>query len=121
MSGVSVMRNVMWRSEEADIVVFCDACLTGMGFWSPSHSLAFAADTSPSYLNPVDSIFWFEALAVLSALQWVTTLKPMPRRVAIFTDNLNTVQIFDSLRSQPPYDLILIQAIQLLIVHQLEL
>ncbi|THH17333.1 hypothetical protein EW146_g3442 [Bondarzewia mesenterica] len=37
------------------------------------------------------------ALTVLSALIYATTLDPPPTTLAIFTDNLNTVQIFESM------------------------
>ena len=79
------------------------------------------AQTSPSSLFVDDTIFWFEALTVLSALEWIASSSLCVKRVVIFTDNLNTVQMFDSLRSHPPYDLILLHAISLLISHSIDL
>lgn len=45
-----------------------------------------------------DNIFWYDVLVILAALKWVhNRICPIPVHVAIYTDNLNTVQMFDSL------------------------
>ena len=68
-----------------------------------------------------DNIFWYEALTVLSALEWAVSLSPQPFRIAIFTDNLNTVQMFDSFRAKAPYVDILLAAVEILIHQDVDL
>ncbi|KAL7278881.1 hypothetical protein ACG7TL_006712 [Trametes sanguinea] len=89
--GVHLIKAISWGPDAADLAIFCDACLSGMAFWVPSYSVALVSDcpTAPPGLQ--DNIFWYEALTVPAALEWaVTSLKPPPERLAIFTDNLNT-------------------------------
>ena len=117
--GVLLLRHTGWSPTDADIVVYCDACMNGMGFWYPDRDLAFY---SPVPLGvPVAFIFYYEALCVLSALQYAASLFNTPARIAIYTDNSNTVDIFSSLRCLPAYNPILKAACSLLIAtdHQL--
>src|ERR1700677_1918245 len=39
--GVQILMSVAWTAEEADIVIFADACPKGMGFWIPSLKLGY--------------------------------------------------------------------------------
>ncbi|KAI0084583.1 hypothetical protein BDY19DRAFT_868536, partial [Irpex rosettiformis] len=111
-----------WTPADADLVIYCDACLSGLGFWSPlAPSFAFAADRPVAPTSVEDNIFWFEALTILTALHCAITLPGTFARVAIFTDNLNTVQMFDSFRSREPYLDILLAACEILITHHVEL
>lgn len=120
--GIHVLRTISWSPSQTDITLYCDACLTGMGFWCPSKQQAFIADTSsaPQTCSD-DTIFWFEALTVLAALHWAAALPLKPKRITIFTDNLNTVQMFDSLRSHSPYDLILLDAVRIMISAEVDI
>ena len=118
---VFIVQSTAWQPHQADLVIYCDACLTGMGFWSPKLQQAFVADVTSSLSQPEDTIFWLEALTVLSALIWATELSPPPSRLAIFTDNLNTIQMFGSLRFQPPYDLLLLEAVAILTRTKIDL
>jgi len=52
-------------------------------------------------------IFYFEALCVLSALYHADLSTPYASRILIYTDNQNTVDIFNSLRAMPEYNHIL--------------
>ncbi|KAF5377087.1 hypothetical protein D9615_010553 [Tricholomella constricta] len=65
-SGVHLIRSVYWSEDEADLVVYCDACLTGMAYWYPSTKTSFHADI-PGDTDPY-LIFFFEALCVVSAI-----------------------------------------------------
>lgn len=111
---------------EADITVFCDASLRGgMGFWIPERLLGFYSPVPAE--PPADTIFFFEALCVVAALRWVCsdsrTQAPPTRhlRVTIFTDNQNTVNIFDSLSATPNYNLLLRTAVDDLIANDVDL
>ena len=87
-----------------------------VGFYSPT-----PVETTDKY------IFSLEALCVLSAICHITDVLHMPpmARVLIYTDNDNTVTIFNTLRCLPHYNPILINAaaacissnIQLRVLH----
>ncbi|KAJ7460788.1 hypothetical protein FB451DRAFT_1499870 [Mycena latifolia] len=76
---------------------------------------------------PADKIFFFKALCVVSALWWVCSdsraRAPSAQRlwVTIFTDNQNTVNIFDSLCATPNYNPLLRTAVDDLIEHNVDL
>lgn len=92
--------------------LYTDACLFGMGFWSPSHSLAFQHSISPTSTFP---IFYWEAYAVLSAFTWIVNYcHPSPQRVVIYTDNTNTVDMFNTLRATPLYNPIIMTAVEVM-------
>jgi hypothetical protein len=90
-----------------------------MGFWYPANGHAFYSHV-PSGV-PTDFIFYYEALCVLSALEHASSLCSSPSRIAIYTDNSNTVDIFSSLRCLPAYNEILKQSANILLAtdHQL--
>ena len=120
--GIHLFANAIWTPHDAELVIFCDACLTGLGFWSPYHGgSGFVADRPSAPTAVEDNIFWYEALTVLAALDWAVSLPEHFARIAIFTDNLNTVQMFDSLRSREPYLDILLSACETLIAHKVDL
>ncbi|THH15240.1 hypothetical protein EUX98_g9495, partial [Antrodiella citrinella] len=62
--GVHVLTSRCWSPFAADLTIYCDASLTGMGFWCPQLQQGFAADNPPPPPGiPTESnIFWFEAL-----------------------------------------------------------
>ncbi|THU76079.1 hypothetical protein K435DRAFT_879754 [Dendrothele bispora CBS 962.96] len=67
LSGVLFFASIDWNPFcEADIVIFCDACLEGMGFWVPSNNTGFMAVTDPS--SPMAGVFSIEKLLRCSPL-----------------------------------------------------
>ena len=104
-NGVFLLQASDWNPSEADLVVYCDVCLDGMGFWYPDNGDAFYSHV-PSGV-PTDFIFYYEALCVLCVLEHALSLLSSPSRIAIYTDNSNTVDIFNSLRCLPAYNDIL--------------
>ncbi|KAL7284900.1 hypothetical protein ACG7TL_002214 [Trametes sanguinea] len=120
--GVHMLKASAWGPDAADLVVLCDACLAGMAFWIPALSVAFVADCPPAPPGLDDNIFWYEALTVLAALEWVKNyVEQPPSRLAIFTDNLNTVQMFESFRANVHFDDILLRACDMLIASGIDL
>ncbi|KAI0039985.1 hypothetical protein FA95DRAFT_1684034, partial [Auriscalpium vulgare] len=119
-SGVHVMRARHWGPAEAELTIYCDASSVAMGFWAPARSEGFVSNL-PRAPATADTIFWFEASCVLAALEWATSLPDPPRRLAIYTDNLNTVQIFNSFKAHDAYNDILLWAARLLINSGLDL
>lgn len=119
--GVHLLQSRAWKPCDANLEVFCDACLSGLGFWSPARHLGFMTSLPAVPDGLDDTIFWFEALCVLSALHWAASLARPPRRFAVYTDNLNTVQIFDSFKASGPYNYILRDAAAILIATGIDL
>jgi hypothetical protein len=119
LPGVHFMTSNAWHPDDADVILYSDACLTGLAFWCPTMSCGFQHALSTS---SVDHIFFYEALAVVSALHWVLTdSSASPRCVLIYTDNTNSVDLFTSLCAQPHYNPLLITTVDLLITFGAEL
>jgi len=83
-----------------------------MGFWHPGLMVRFYSPT-PEDVHP-DLIFYFEALCVLCALRDTCSKSSLPSRFIIYTNNLNTVDIFSSLSALPAYNILLREAVNLL-------
>jgi hypothetical protein len=119
-SGIRLLRATAWGPSDADLVLFCDASLTGLGFWAPSLLRGFCHRLAGG--TPADSnILWLEGLAVASAVEFALSLRPCPSRLAVFTDSLDTVQMFDSLRASSTYNPILFSTCGALISHSVDL
>ena len=117
--GVRIIESREWSRSEAHDTFLCDACPTGMGYWSPKTREGFVCAVSPNSRN---GIFFFEALTVLSALSHVCeSASPKPHRLAILTDSLNTFDMFNTLHALPAYNPILITAMELLIRSGIQL
>jgi hypothetical protein len=117
-SGIHILASQDWTESDADIVYYSDACPTGMGFWALKTCEGFLCQIPKSTRQP---IFFFEALAVLSVLHHACMSTPRPTRVALFMDNGNTVSMFNSLHVLPPYNPILITAVDWLLILGMEI
>ena len=111
--GVYLFRDVEWGPHQADVISFSDACMSGLGFFFENSLEGFQCHIPGS--PPKDTIFFFEALAVTLVVDAVTRLPAIPERLLIYSDNSNTVDIFHSLRSLPPYNDLLKFMVSLLI------
>jgi hypothetical protein len=124
-SGIVIFKSWDWNPRtEQDFTVLCDASLGDMGFWSPQLMQGFYSPVPCE--TPTNTIFFFEALCVASAIRWFCLtqrqhISSSPARLTIFTDNLNTVSIFNSLSATPVYNLILRTAVDNLIKHDVDL
>jgi hypothetical protein len=117
--GVFLFENVDWDVRQADITAFCDACLSGLGFYFKQSLTGFQCLVPRK--PPKDTIFFFKALAVVSVVNAVTRLPNIPACLLIFSDNTNTVDIFHSLRSLPPYNDLLKHTVSLLLKYSISL
>jgi len=110
--GVLLLKSFDWSTDDATATIYCDACLSGMGFWYPALHLGFYANTPPD----IDSefIFYFEALCVLCALRDTCRHSSPGGRLVLYTDNHNCVDMFNTLRALPEHNLLLRAAIDLL-------
>ena len=103
--GTYLLKSVAWEPHEADTTIFCDACPSGLRYWFERRSVGFY---SPAPMNlPTDTIFYLEALCVLSALTHAVITKDPYSKILIYTDSHNTVDIFNTLRAAPLYNAIL--------------
>ena len=118
-NGVRMIESQEWSRSEADDWFLCNACPTGMGYWSPKACEGFVCGLPPNTRN---GIFFFEALTVLSALSHACeSVHYRPCRLAIFTDSSNTFDMFNSLHALPAYNPILITATDLLLASGIKL
>ena len=99
-------------------VLSTDACLFGLGFFLECSNEGFQCPIPQK--SPKDTIFYFEALAVVSVVEAMTKLPSIPSPLLIFSDNSNTVNIFHSLRSLPPYNLLKFM-VSILVKHRISL
>ena len=117
--GIYLFEDVNWNNEQADLTVYSDACMSSLAFFIENFLAGYQCSVP---LNPPkDSIFYFEALAVVCAVDTATKLDTVPSRLLIFSDNTNTVDIFHSLSSLPAYNDLLKFTVSLLIKHNISL
>ncbi|KAF5341895.1 hypothetical protein D9611_001136 [Ephemerocybe angulata] len=99
-SGVHLLECAHWDPhEDADLTVFCDASLEGMGFWIRGLNLGFYAPTVDT--QGEEFIFLHESLCVLSALKHIDSTDFLPSHTTIYSDNSNTVDIYNTLKASP--------------------
>ncbi|KAJ7509724.1 hypothetical protein B0H11DRAFT_1702246 [Mycena galericulata] len=68
-SGIFAFHTIDWNPyTESDFILLCDACPLGMGFWNESTRRGFYSSVPTD--APKDTIFFWEATCVLSALEW---------------------------------------------------
>ncbi len=106
LEGVHLFEAEEWTADAAELEIWSDASKDGLGFWVPKFSSGFIRDVilgNDSTFN----IFLNEAIAILAALHWSSSLHPSPTRLAIHTDSSNSFNIFNSLRASDAYNSIL--------------
>ena len=120
-NGVHVISTTRWGVDNADIILFCDACPLGLGFWYPAGNIGFH---HPFTTIPGDhSIFYCEAPTVVSAIDLAVQHLHLHcgSCLAIFSDNSNTVNMFNSLEAQPLHNPLLTTAVDLLLWSHIQL
>lgn len=117
--GLYLFQSIAWSPAEADITFYTDASLSGVGMWSPDLHTGYYADINTRRND--SKIFYYEAYVVVCALHWASTRSPVPKRVAIFSDNTNTVDIFNSMRARGEFNEILKFAVDILMRHNIDL
>ncbi|KAL6306383.1 hypothetical protein BKA93DRAFT_729453 [Sparassis latifolia] len=99
---------------------FVDASGVGLGIYLPWRNVGLWADLPCT--APKDAIFWYEALAACSAVHYIAYNIHYPvNRLAVFSDNTNTVSLFNTLRALPAYNSIAQSAVDALLSENLQL
>jgi len=110
---------IEWDHSDADIIIYSDASLTGLGFTAPSKLIGFCASVPND--EPVSTIFYFEALAIASAILWASGITPPICHLLLYTDSLNCMEIFNSLHMLTGYNNILLLTVHILISMNISL
>jgi len=119
LDGVYLFEDVDWLAEDAELTAIGDACLSGMGFYFENSREGFQCVLP--YHAPKHTIFYFEALVVVSIVNAVTHMPKVPSKLLVLSDNTNTVDIFQSLRCKPPYNDLVKFTVSLLLKHHISL
>ncbi|KAG2746162.1 hypothetical protein P692DRAFT_201651235, partial [Suillus brevipes Sb2] len=89
-----------------------------LGLWFPDDNFACQCPLPP---GPHNTIFFYEALAVCSAIHSIENMDEPPVKLHIYTDNCNTVAMFDSLHAKPIYNSLLLSAVDVLLAYRVDL
>lgn len=117
--GVRLLSTVSWNSEDADEIIFCDACMEGLAFWYPSRRQGFYSPV-PAYQTD-KTIFYYEALTATSAVDNLRERGIHHSKIVLFTDSMNTVDIFNSLKCQAVFNPLLLFCVDTSISNKLDL
>ena len=113
--GIYFLRSVSWSYDDLSpsvLHVYCDASPFAMGFWYPSLAQGFQAQAHHIFAQQGGSIFFYlEALCVCAAILDAAPHLLPDQRLAVHTDNINTVQLFNSLSALPAFNWMLIQVV----------
>jgi hypothetical protein len=97
--GVHFVDATHWDDYEADFVLWTDASLKlGLAFVYAGHGFTYAL-SPPSSSEKVD-IFFLELFAILSAVHHVASFQHPPKKVLLWTDSLDSVAAYSSLRAR---------------------
>ena len=66
-------------------------------------------------------IFFNEALAVVSAIKWVANLPEHPQQILVHSDLMNMVDMFNTLMPEPPFVLLMIWAVEIMMDHGVDI
>ena len=116
---IYLFEDVDWDAGQADLTAYSDVCLSGLGFFFEDLKEGFQCSIPQD--PPKGTIFYFEALAVVSAVDAATHLSSIPSCLLVFSDNTNTLNIFHSLHCLPPYNELLKFMVLILIKYEISL
>lgn len=116
--GVKLLSSISWDVEDADAIVFCDACMEGLAFYYPDRCVGFYSPVPDDAAR--DIIFYFEALAIASACNDLKNTMTRHSMIVIYTDSMNTVDIFSSLKCQPEFNLLLRHCVDIMITKEFQ-
>ncbi|KJA22751.1 hypothetical protein HYPSUDRAFT_138649 [Hypholoma sublateritium FD-334 SS-4] len=114
-NGVRVLKSISWGPDDADYIVYGDACLSGMGFWLARSNAGFFASIPANDEISDEIIHFYEALCLLSALYHIHKIASNGSRIIIHTDSSNVFDNFNTLRCSPRINPIIMAAVDILV------
>ncbi|EJD45972.1 hypothetical protein AURDEDRAFT_63761 [Auricularia subglabra TFB-10046 SS5] len=105
------------------MTIYTDASGVALAFYCPPLEIGFQSDLPerPPLEGPESEIFYDEALAVCSAIDWAASLTPRPKRLAVFSDSDNTVSMYNTLRAKPAYNGIIMHSVNTLLACNMQI
>ncbi|KAH9848304.1 hypothetical protein C2E23DRAFT_871274 [Lenzites betulinus] len=125
--GVHLLHANTWTPADlkpgalGDEFALTDASSHGLGIYFPWLELGFHCDLPAK--APNTTIFFFEALAVCAAIHRAGVWRKAGwfiKRLAVLSDNSNTVAVFNSLCASLPYNPILKSAVNIMLAHDID-
>jgi hypothetical protein len=119
--GIFLLKSISWQFyplPSNTLKVYCDVSGSGMGVWYPKLNLVFQSNLPDR--SPVQDIFFSEALCVSAAIHDAVTRLPENGRLAVYTDSLNTVYLFNSLSAGPGYNPLLMVIIEVILIFRID-
>jgi hypothetical protein len=96
--GVRFINATHWDDHDADLVLWTDASLClGLSFVYANRGFTYAISSSTS--KEKINIFFLELVAILSAIHHIGLYSHPPKKVLLWTDSLNSVAAYSSLRA----------------------
>src|SRR5882724_4821579 len=117
--SVHMLDAIEWNEQDANLVIYYDASLSGLGFVAPQLKLSFYVLTPDD--SPLQTIFFFKALCISAAILWALGLDGPIHHLLIFTDSLNCVEMINSLSTQEGYNEILLFVMRILVTTKISL
>lgn len=121
--GVHIISSRVFEEADADLTVYCDASPTGMGIYIPRYRLGYFCKLPEGWSPPTaaaSTILWNEAACVACALDYAASSLPINARVLVYTDSMNSVDMFSSLRAAPEYNDILLYGVGRILAAKLQ-
>ncbi|KIJ50802.1 hypothetical protein M422DRAFT_158801 [Sphaerobolus stellatus SS14] len=106
-----------WDYIQADLIILCDSSTVGLGFYVPAKYLSFASNIPTNPLIP--DILFYETFTVASAVAWAATLPFSLHCLLIYTDLLDSMEMFHSLRAKDSYNELLLLVVQQLMANRI--
>ena len=118
--GLLLYQSLDFTATSSDLaVIYTDASSVGLGLWFPEDH--FACQCKLPHSPPTSTIFYFKALAVCSAIHLLVDMDDCPSKLLVYTDNMNTVALFNSLWALPAYNGLLMGAMDVLLLFSVDL
>ena len=121
--GIYFLRSISWSSGDHStsiLRVYCDTSPFALGIWYPSLHLGLQAPAHETFAQHGGSIFYLKSLCVCAAILDAASRLSAGQCLGVFTDNINTVQLFNLLSALPAFNWMLIQVAALVLRQELD-
>ena len=100
-----LLTSVIWDPEDADKMIFCNACMSEMGILVSCSPEGFYEPTLADVVQGI--IFCFETWAIANGINNLKARAVDYSKIIIHMDSMNTVNIFNSLWCLPKFNTLL--------------